>query len=62
MAKVCDKTCKSCVYFYGWYEGNACCNYIFMAGKSRGCDPGKGCTKKLKKSKGGKKKEWIDWQ
>ena len=58
--KVCDSFCKGCVYYDGWYEYNMHCNYILMEGKRRGCDPGKGCTKKVKKSKKRSKPIWID--
>ena len=64
MAKVCDKYCKTCVYYDGWYESNAHCNYILIEGKSRQCDPGKGCTKKIKRKHRRKlqrsEDKWID--
>lgn len=41
------KYCKGCVYWGGFYEHNACCNYIFIEGHSRPCPPGKGCTEKI---------------
>lgn len=62
MAKVCDKSCKGCEYYEGWYEYNSCCNYILIVGKPRGCDPGKGCTKRVKRSnkRSRRKIVWID--
>lgn len=44
-----DKYCHDCIYFHGRFDNSACCNYIFDEGKMRGCDPGKGCTKKVKR-------------
>lgn len=42
------KYCKDCVYWgCRHYVGNSCCNYIFIEGHSRGCPPGKDCTKKV---------------
>lgn len=39
--------CKGCVYWgCRHYVGNSCCNYIFIEGHSRGCPPGKDCTKR----------------
>jgi hypothetical protein len=40
-----QKFCKKCIYWGGHSESDACCNYIFRVGHSRGCPPGKGCTK-----------------
>nr|DAQ80227.1 MAG TPA: hypothetical protein [Caudoviricetes sp.] len=45
---------KHCVghrYFFGYYEGNRCCNYIFVHGEKRPCPPGKDCTERRKKTK-----------
>ena len=41
------KYCKGCVYWFGAYESNEVCNYIFCKGHSRPCPPGKGCTEKV---------------
>lgn len=38
--------CTGCVHFYGAYENNRCCNYLFDTGKRRPCPPGEGCTVK----------------
>ena len=38
------KYCKGCMYWGG--ESCTCCNYIFYEGHSRGCPPGKDCTKR----------------
>lgn len=47
MGKVCDRYCHSCIYYQGWFDSNAHCNYILIEGRSRGCDPGKGCDKRI---------------
>lgn len=39
-----SRYCSGCVYF-GSYLRN--CDYIFIEGHSRGCPPGKGCTKRI---------------
>lgn len=49
--KVCDKYCHDCKYFQGFQENVCCCNYILIESKHRGCDPGTGCTKKVKRKK-----------
>lgn len=36
--------CEGCVHWYGSYENNRCCNYIFDMEKSRPCPPGNDCT------------------
>lgn len=36
--------CTGCRYFFGAYEHNRCCNYIFVTGHRRPCPPGKECT------------------
>lgn len=28
------KYCVGCRYFFGYYEGSRCCNYIFVRGES----------------------------
>ena len=33
-----------CIY-RGKVSGTSCCNYIFITGKSRGCPPGRDCTR-----------------
>lgn len=45
------KYCAGCVYFYGDYEVNRCCNYIFVSGGKRPCPPGKDCTERREKTK-----------
>lgn len=45
------KYCVGCVYFYGDYEVNRCCNYIFVREKKRPCPPGKDCTERREKTK-----------
>ena len=62
MAKVCDKTCKGCLYYFGAFEVNNCCNYLLVEGKRRMCDPGKDCTKRASKKRTRRKRVWIDWQ
>lgn len=54
--KVCDRFCRDCIYYYGWYEVNLHCNYILVESKVRGCDPGKGCTRKIKVDRTGRRK------
>lgn len=49
--------CRDCVYYGGWFRSTRCCNYILYEDKSRGCDPGKDCTKKVKR-KDTKKMKW----
>lgn len=51
MGNVCDKYCENCIYFHGWSDNGLCCNYILMKGVSRPCDPGKGCTVKIKRKR-----------
>lgn len=38
--------CKGCKYWFGDYEYNQCCNYIFIKGHRRPCPPGEKCTVK----------------
>lgn len=45
------KYCVGCGYFYGYYEGSRCCNYIFVRGEKRPCPPGKDCTERRSKTK-----------
>lgn len=49
MEKVCDKYCQGCIFYGGWMEYTACCNYILITDKRRGCDPGRGCVRKIKR-------------
>ena len=49
--KVCDKFCLDCSYYQGWFDQNCGCNYILIKGESRKCDPGTGCTKKVKRKR-----------
>ena len=48
--------CEGCVYFFGDYEVNKCCNYIFIEDKRRPCPPGKDCTVRIER-KGYREKE-----
>lgn len=41
-----DHPCAGCLHFYGAYDNNVCCNYIFDEGKLRPCPPGAKCTVK----------------
>lgn len=50
-AKVNNKYCHDCKYFFGTCEASVCCNYIFVEDKIRGCPPGPGCTKKVKRKR-----------
>lgn len=50
-----DHPCDGCGHFYGIYENNRCCNYIFDTGRPRPCEPGAGCTVRKKKPGGEKK-------
>lgn len=45
------KYCVGCRYFFGYYEGSRCCNYIFIRGGKRPCPPGKDCTERRAKTK-----------
>ena len=38
--------CTGCRFFYGIFEYNRCCNYIFEMGRRRPCPPGALCTVK----------------
>lgn len=38
--------CAGCLHFYGVYQNNICCNYIFDMDRRRPCPFGKGCTVK----------------
>lgn len=49
-----QKNCEGCIYFGGGNESARTCNYIFITGKRRPCNPGKECTEKIWR-KGGKK-------
>lgn len=51
--------CEGCAYYFGDYEANKCCNYIFIERKRRPCPPGKDCTVKTKKRK--KEREITSW-
>ena len=48
--------CDGCVYFFGYYDINKCCNYIFIKGKQRPCPSGKECTERVER-KGYREKE-----
>lgn len=54
MGKVCDKYCKDCIYYHGWYESNAHCNFLLWTDLMRRCDPGKGCKRKVSRKNGRK--------
>lgn len=41
-----EHPCTGCRFFFGEFECNRCCNYIFIIGKRRPCPFGKGCTVK----------------
>ena len=47
-----QRPCIGCLYFGGENNINKPCNYIFIEGHRRGCQPGAGCTKKKLKDKG----------
>lgn len=47
-----QKYCEGCVYYFGEYQINKCCNYIFIEGKRRPCQPGKDCTVEIMRSEG----------
>ena len=49
--KLCDKYCHDCIYFQGMTDATCCCHYIIITGERRNCEPGKGCTKKVKRGK-----------
>ena len=49
--KLCDKYCHDCIYFQGNCDVDICCCYLLITGKRRNCDPGKGCTKKVKRGR-----------
>ena len=53
-----DKYCQDCFYFRGQSDFVCTCDYIFIAGKKRPCDPGEGCTVKIKRRK--KRKMYSD--
>jgi hypothetical protein len=46
-----DKYCADCKYYMGNCDNTLCCNYIFIEDKRRPCDPGKGCTVKVKRKR-----------
>lgn len=54
--KVCDKYCRDCIYYNGWFNVNKHCNYLLVESKVRGCDPGKGCKRKIKVNRTGRRK------
>ena len=56
MGAVCDKYCKDCIYFHGRKTFVDYCGYIFATGKRRPCNPGTGCTAKIKRKKRDAKK------
>jgi hypothetical protein len=56
MAK--DEFCDDCYYYRNVYPGlGRCCHYILMTDKKRPCDPGKGCTVKVKTKVNRRKKK-----
>lgn len=50
--------CTGCRYFFGRFEHNRCCNYIFVMGKRRPCPPGKLCTVREKNPGTGNRSSW----
>lgn len=48
MAK--ENPCEGCFHYYGAFQVNKCCNYIFDADACRGCPAGSGCTRKIDES------------
>ena len=47
-----DKYCMNCFYYKTMHSpGYRCCHYIFIEGHSRPCDPGKGCTVKIRRKR-----------
>lgn len=47
--KVCDKTCQNCIFYIGTNEVSRCCHCYLLTDKRRPCDPGKGCTVKVRR-------------
>ena len=47
----CDKFCDDCFYcgrINGGNEYSRCCLYLLRTNEKRPCDPGKGCTVKVR--------------
>lgn len=51
MGVVCDKYCWDCKYYCGEKTYVKYCGYLFATGKPRPCNPGTGCTAKIKRKK-----------
>ena len=46
-----DPYCKDCFYYTGCANGAyKCCHYLLWTGTKRPCDPGEGCTVKVKRT------------
>lgn len=45
VAKVCD----GCAYYFGSYDFDRCCNYIFIRGHKRPCPAGEECTVRVER-------------
>lgn len=46
-----QEACHGCVYFGGENYMNATCNYLFIVGHSRGCQPGKECIRRKNRNR-----------
>lgn len=44
-----NRNCRDCKYFHGHDGSVLSCNYIFMEDKKRPCEPGEGCTVKVRR-------------
>lgn len=44
-----NKNCQNCIYFQGTSDCVCTCDYILITGRKRPCDPGEGCTVKVKR-------------
>ena len=53
-----NKYCRDCIYFQGTSDSVCTCDYIFIVGTKRPCDPGEGCTAKVKRRR--KRKMYSD--
>lgn len=47
--KVCDTYCLNCIFYIGTNNISRCCHYYLLTDKRRPCDPGKGCTVKIRR-------------
>jgi hypothetical protein len=39
-----SQKCMNCKYYYGSYDFSIVCNYLFVTGRKRPCEPGDKCT------------------